>query len=134
MKKVLNLLHCRAHSTGSRETVYGTFLDFPGIVCTFSVVSSSGVGSCAAFLNKVWQKCGPLTHILCSTGARAMGLVLGTGIGGLLATPAVNFPGVFSPTGLFARCSVAIYSNQYSGRYRTVQGKLVRITLIVKPE
>ncbi|CAN0354461.1 unnamed protein product [Ascophyllum nodosum] len=41
-------------------------------------------------------------------GARAMGLVLGTGIGGLLATPAVNFPGVFSPTGLFARYPVLL--------------------------
>ena len=36
-----------------------------------------------------------------------MGLIVGTGIGGLLATPAINFPGVFSPTGLFARCSIA---------------------------
>lgn len=32
-----------------------------------------------------------------------MGFVLGTGIGGLLAQPALHYPGVFSLTGVFAR-------------------------------
>lgn len=34
-----------------------------------------------------------------------MSLVMGTGIGGLLAAPALHYPTVFSPTGLFGRCS-----------------------------
>jgi len=47
-------------------------------------------------------------HLLhCSTGARAMGLIVGTGIGGLLVAPAINYPDVFSPIGLFARCGRA---------------------------
>ncbi|CAN0329264.1 unnamed protein product, partial [Pylaiella littoralis] len=35
------------------------------------------------------------------SGARATGIVAGTGIGGLLAQPALHYPGVFSPAGLF---------------------------------
>lgn len=45
----------------------------------------------------------PLAFLLCRTGARSTALVLGTGIGGLLASPAVHYPNVFSSTGLFAR-------------------------------
>lgn len=39
------------------------------------------------------------------TGARGVSLVLGAGVGGFLACPVRQYPGVFSATGLFARYS-----------------------------
>ena len=39
--------------------------------------------------------------VLC-TGGGAISLVFGTGVGGLLAQPAVNLPTLFSGTGIFA--------------------------------
>ena len=36
-------------------------------------------------------------------GSRSVALVLGTSIGGLLVTPALHYPDVFSSTGIFAR-------------------------------
>lgn len=39
---------------------------------------------------------------LCA-GCRAISMVVGTGVGGLLAQPAVHYPSLFSATGLFGR-------------------------------
>ena len=35
--------------------------------------------------------------------SRGAGIVIGTGIGGLLAQPALMYPTIFSPTGVFAK-------------------------------
>ncbi|CAM9145508.1 unnamed protein product, partial [Hapterophycus canaliculatus] len=54
-------------------------------------------------LNEV---CGPEHLVVGMTilnSCRAFSMVLGTGVGGLLAQPAVHHPNVFSPTGLFGR-------------------------------
>ncbi|CAM9138178.1 unnamed protein product, partial [Hapterophycus canaliculatus] len=52
------------------------------------------------------EVCGPEHVVLGMTyvsATRAISLVLGTGVGGLLAQPALHYPGVFSPSGVFGR-------------------------------
>ncbi|CAN0447881.1 unnamed protein product, partial [Ascophyllum nodosum] len=63
-------------------------------------------GIVAAVRTSVREICGRehvVTGMVYIGGAKAMGLLVGSGLGGLLATPAINYPGLFSPTGLFAR-------------------------------
>eukprot|EP00752_Nemacystus_decipiens_P005353 g4854.t1 len=52
------------------------------------------------------EVCGP-EHVVMGMnyigGSRGVGLVIGTAVGGLLAQPAILYPGTFSATGLFGR-------------------------------
>lgn len=48
-----------------------------------------------------------------------MGMVAGTGIGGLLAQPALHYPDVFSPQGLFGRCGFNYVALSYDVLKRT---------------
>lgn len=47
--------------------------------------------------------CSSLLRFLPGTGGKAVSIVLGTGVGGLLAQPALNYPSVFSESGIFGR-------------------------------
>eukprot|EP00752_Nemacystus_decipiens_P004106 g3756.t1 len=63
-------------------------------------------GNVPALRSSISEVCGP-EHVVVGmtylSSGRAISMVFGTGIGGLLAQPAVNFSGVFSTTGLFGR-------------------------------
>ncbi|CAM9510449.1 unnamed protein product, partial [Pylaiella littoralis] len=62
-------------------------------------------GIMAAVRTMTQEVCGP-EHVVIGTtyvlGSKGAGLVIGTAIGGLLALPALNYPTVFSSTGVFA--------------------------------
>eukprot|EP00752_Nemacystus_decipiens_P006569 g5915.t1 len=63
-------------------------------------------GNVPALRSSISEICGP-QHVVAGmtilASLRAPSMVFGTGIGGLLAQPAVRFPGVFSATGLLGR-------------------------------
>ncbi|CAN0081848.1 unnamed protein product [Ectocarpus sp. 12 AP-2014] len=63
-------------------------------------------GIMAALRVSLNEVCGP-KHVLVGmnylNSCRAISMVVGTGVGGLLAQPAVHYPSLFSATGLFGR-------------------------------
>ncbi|CAM9674846.1 unnamed protein product, partial [Ectocarpus sp. 6 AP-2014] len=59
-------------------------------------------GIMPALRTSLSEVCGPEHVVLGKQRTRAISMVIGTGIGGLLAQPALHYPTFFSPTGLFA--------------------------------
>lgn len=49
---------------------------------------------CSSLVSRVVELC---------TGGKAVSIVLGTGVGGLLAQPALNFPNIFSGAGVLGK-------------------------------
>ncbi|CAN0494585.1 unnamed protein product, partial [Scytosiphon promiscuus] len=63
-------------------------------------------GIMPALRTSLHEVCGPEHLVVGMTilnSCRAFSMVLGTGIGGVLAQPAIHHPEIFSPTGLFGR-------------------------------